>query len=66
MKVYELISALSKCSAGAEVEFQTTMTLKEFSECEVADCIDGKDLYTLPGKIQEVVEVDSRLVVLYR
>lgn len=66
MKVYELISALSSCSAGAEVEFHTAMTLDELAKCEVADSVNGRDVYAIPGKIQEVFSDSVNLVILYR
>ena len=62
MKVYELITELSKLPAGSEVEFATLMTVDEFTKCEIVDEIDGK----MQSKLQkglyfagEVVDVDG-------
>lgn len=66
VKVYELITELSKLPAGSEVEFRTIMTLEEFSQCIVADDVNGKDGYLVSGTIQEVDVVNEKLVALYR
>jgi hypothetical protein len=66
MRVYELLSALAEMPAGAEVEFHTSMTLDELTKCETVDSIDGKDVYAVPGTIQEAIEAGPTLVILYR
>ena len=42
MKVYELMNALSTCSAGAEVIAEKLMTESEFLALE--DCGNGRDV----------------------
>jgi len=64
MRVYELITELSKLPAGAEVEFRTTMTLEEFSQCIVAADVNGKDGYLVSGNIVDVDMLDDTLVAL--
>lgn len=66
MKVYELLRALAEMPAGAEVELHMSMTLEEFAKCEVVDNINGRDVYSVPGKIQEAIEASPTLVILYR
>lgn len=65
MKVYELITELSKLPAGSEVEFRTIKTLEEFSQCIVAEDVGGKDGYLVSGTIQEVDVINEKLVALY-
>jgi hypothetical protein len=65
MKVYELINELSKCPAGADVEFARLMTLAEFTSCPVADNIDGADAYRVAVNVRDVDVVNETTVALY-
>ena len=65
MKVYELINELSKCPAGADVEFARLMTLAEFTSCPVVDNIDGADAYRVAVNVRDVDVVNETTVVLY-
>ena len=65
MKVYELITELSKLPAGSEVEFATLMTADEFTKCEIVDEIDGKNNYRVKADIKEVMELNKERIVLY-
>lgn len=65
MKVYELINELSKCPAGADVEFARLMTLAEFTSCPVVDNIDGADAYRVAVNVSDVEAIDETTVALY-
>lgn len=65
MKVYELITELSKLPAGADVEFAMLMTVDEFTKCEIVDEIDGKNNYRVKADIKEVMELNKERIVLY-
>ena len=66
MRVYELMRALSKLPAGAEVEFRGLMTLEEFAQSEIVDNIDGKDAYSVGGTVNEVFITHENLITLYK
>lgn len=65
MKVYELINELSKCPAGADVEFSTEMTLAEFASRPVVDNVDDADLYNVSGAVKDVDVIGDSLVSLH-
>ena len=65
MKVYELMEKLSEMPSGADVRFRTLMTLKEFSDCEVVDFDDGKDLYAVNKMVAEAELTHDALVTIY-
>lgn len=67
MKVFELMTELSKMPAGAEVEFSCILTIPELIEGGVVDN-DGNDVfYEFRDKIVEVEECDhANKVFLYR
>lgn len=65
MKVYELISELSKLPAGSEVEFSTLMTLKEFVNLPIMDSFDGEDAYRFSATVREVEPISDKTVALY-
>lgn len=65
MKVYELINELSKCPAGAEVEFARLMTLAEFTSCPIVDNIDGADAYRVAVNVRDVEAINESTVALY-
>lgn len=64
MKVYELMEKLSKMPSGADVRFRTLMTLKEFSDCEIADSDDGRDLYAIDKKVSDADLIFETLVTI--
>lgn len=65
MKVYELMEKLGQMPSGAEVRFRTLMTLREFSECTVADSEGGKDLYAVDKTITDAEMTSDALVTIY-
>ena len=65
MKVYELISKLSKMPAGADVEFNTITTVEELKTCERVDETDDDVVYRLAGIIQDIEAIDDTLVAIY-
>ena len=64
MKVYELMDRLSTARAGAEVELSKIMSIKEFTDCEIVDNIDGQDNYKISGEVTDVY-TDDDTVTLY-
>lgn len=64
MKVYELMQKLADAPSGAEIDVRRLMTLKEFTECEIADNIDGADHYCVSGSVTSM-EGDMGYITLY-
>ena len=64
MKVFDLMTELSKLPAGADVKLSLSMTLREFTECEVQDHIEGEDLRHI---FRDVVEVEcgEKTIIIY-
>lgn len=68
MKVFELMAQLSKCPAGAEVEFRTILTDDEFLNAPVVDgdVYDESGTHSLTLNISEVELINDRLAVIYQ
>ncbi len=65
MKVFELMSELSKMPSGAEVKFRTLMPIEELIKNGVETEIEGKDHYSLCKSVVEVEQSESGTVCLY-
>ena len=65
MKVYELMEKLSEMPSGANIRFRTLMTLQEFSECEVVDSDDGRDLYAVNKTVSDVELTHDAMITIY-
>ncbi len=68
MKVFELMAQLSKCPAGAEVEFRTILTAGEFNDAPVVDSDDYScaRAHSLTLNIGEVELINDSLAVIYQ
>ena len=68
MKVFELMAQLSKCPAGAEVEFRTILTEREFVNSPVVDedDVSSERAYSLTLDVGEVELINDGLAVIYR
>lgn len=65
MKVYELMTELSKYEAGLEVSINCCMTVPQLEACvELYEDENGDTLYSVSGKCDDI-DGDSDGVVLY-
>lgn len=65
MKVYELMTKLSKYEAGLEVSINCCMTVPQLEACvELDEDENGDTTYSVSGKLEDV-DGDSDGVVLY-
>lgn len=65
MKVYELMTELSKYEAGLEVSINCCMTVPQLEACvELDEDENGDTTYSVSGKLDDV-DGDSDGVVLY-
>lgn len=65
MKVYELMTELSKYEAGLEVIINCSMTVPELQTCvEFDEDENGNTVYSVSGKC-DCIDGDSDGVVLY-
>lgn len=65
MKVYELMTELSKYEAGLEVSINCCMTVPQLEACvELDENENGDTTYSVSGKLDDV-DGDSDGVVLY-
>lgn len=65
MKIYELVSELSKLPAGAEVEFATLVTADEYNSSPIVDYDDDPLSRRIAGPITDVDVVSDDLVILH-
>lgn len=65
MKVFELMSELSKMPSGAEVEFHTLMPIDELIKDGPEMELEGKPNYSLCKNIAEVEQNEGGTVYLY-
>ena len=68
MKVFELMAQLSKCPAGAEVQFRTVLTEGEFEAAPVVDSEDFSEnrMRSLALDVSEVELIHDSLAVIYQ
>lgn len=65
MKVYELMTELSKYESGLEVKINCNLTVPELEACvELDENENGDTTYSVSGKLDDV-DGDSDGVVLY-
>lgn len=65
MKVYELIKALEKYPAGAEVETRMLLSFSEVPNTIINDEIDGEKYCNILGSVSEIEEAPNGAVILY-
>lgn len=61
MKVYELMSLLAECDAGAEVEFSAVINVSEFESLPIFDTSDEGDTKNIGSKIVDVDQSDNKV-----
>ncbi len=62
MKIYELMSQLAECDAGAEVRIHTTKTITEIKNMPTMDQENGEDLKDIN---LDIIDVDQTGMVVY-
>lgn len=65
MKVFEVMSLLAECPAGAEVKFHTLMPIDELIKDGPEMELEGKPNYSLCKNIAEVANDENGTVCLY-